>query len=390
MLDPKQLSWRVFASVVVVMVLVFGALISSWVGINAEERGKQAVFEATSLARDALEAKTLAAELTAAQAVYALDVLREAASPNREAYLRVLGQLREKLAAFDEAAMPPNEQALLRSAKRAMERFRQLDTEIGTTLGGGAKGDRTDAVGYIVDVASAQIQYASDMVRALSDQIIRRASEAAETASIASYRARILLISFGGSSLLLALILARVLTESTAKRSELMKRLEELARVDGLTGVPNRRVWDEELAKGLERARRTGQRCSIGVIDLDHFKRYNDTRGHQQGDSLLRETAQQLASQLRVGDLIARYGGEEFAVLLHDCEAEHARLLFARLHKSVPGGQSFSAGVADTDGEEDAYKVVARADAALYRAKAGGRNRTEVARQVHLDTAAAA
>ena len=163
MLNPNQLSWRLFGSVVAVMVLVFGALISSWVGMNAEEEGKQAVFEASSLARDALDVKSLAAELAAAQSVYAL----------------------------------------------------------------------------------------------------------------------------------------------------------------------------------------------------------------------LKSFAQSLARQLRPGDLVARYGGEEFAVLLHQCDAEKARQLFARLHKCVPEGQTFSAGIADSDGQEDERQAVSRADEALYRAKAAGRNRTE-------------
>lgn len=382
MLNPKQLTWRLFGSVVVVMVLVFGALISSWVGMNAEEEGKQAVFEASRLARDALEAKSLAAELSAAQSLYALDILRAAANPNREAYLQVLAQLRERLAGFDETGQPKNEQALLRSARRAMDRFQKLDAEIDATLRRGAQEDKLEAVAYIVDAANAQVLHAAEMVRALAELVTRRAQEASEVASIASYQARVLLIAFGGSSLLLALILARVLTESMAKRADLMRRLEELARVDGLTGVPNRRVWDEELAKGMQRARRNRQRCTVGLIDLDHFKKYNDTHGHPEGDTLLKVVAQALAAQLRAGDLLARYGGEEFTVLLHECDAAHARQLFARLHEVMPSGQTFSAGIADTEGEEDPRMVVARADEALYEAKAGGRNRTEVAKPV--------
>ena len=390
MLNPKQFSWRLFGSVVLVMVLVFGALISSWVGMNAEEGGKQAVFEASGLAREALEAKSLAAELTSAQSMYALDVLRDAPNPNREPYLRVLTRLRERLAGFDEAALPPNEQALLRSARRSIDRFQKLDAEIDATLKRGARADKLAAVGYIVDAASAQTLHASEMVRALAELVQRRAGEASEMASIASYHARVLLIAFGGSSLLLALILARVLKESMGKRADLMQKLEALARIDGLTGVPNRRVWDEELRKGLERARRTGLTCSVGIIDLDHFKRFNDTYGHPEGDELLKVFAQLLAAQLRIGDLVARYGGEEFAVLLHDCDAERASRLFARLHESVPMGQTFSAGIADTDGKEADPLVLARADEALYRAKAEGRNRTESVAYAKAQTAIAA
>jgi diguanylate cyclase (GGDEF)-like protein len=378
MLNPTQLTSRLFGSVVVVMVLVFGALISSWFGMDAEEGGKQAVFEASTLARHALEAKSLAAGLTAAQSVYALDVLRDSASANREPYQLVLGQLRSRLAAFDEAGLPVNEQALLRAARRAMDRFQTLDVEINATLRRGAPEDKLDAAAYIVDGASAQVLHVSELVSALAGAIVRRAEDASENASIASYHARILLIAFGGSSLLLALILARVLTESMAKRAELMERLEQLARTDSLTGVPNRRVWDEELAKGLERARRTGVRCTVGIIDLDHFKLFNDTNGHVQGDALLTRIAQLFSAQLRSGDLMARYGGEEFAVLLHECDVAEAAQLFNRLHEASPAGQTFSAGLSDTDGKEHESEVVRRADEALYRAKASGRNRTEV------------
>jgi diguanylate cyclase (GGDEF)-like protein len=206
--------------------------------------------------------------------------------------------------------------------------------------------------------------------------VAARAAQAAEDADAAAQRARVLLILFGGSSLALALVLARTLTETHTRRAELVGQLAELARADALTGVFNRRVWDEELGRGLERARRTARRCSVALVDLDHFKRYNDTYGHQRGDALLRAAAQAFATRLRGDDLIARYGGDEFAVLLHGCDVERAVELFGRLQNMLPGGQTFSAGIADSEGREDATQVTARADAALYRAKELGRNRS--------------
>ena len=189
-------------------------------------------------------------------------------------------------------------------------------------------------------------------------------------------RARVLLTISGGVALLLALALVRALTGSMSRQAKLVRQLTELARVDGLTGVPNRRVWDEELVRGLERARRTGKPCSVGLIDLDHFKRFNDTNGHQRGDALLRSCAQAFASRMRNDDLIARYGGEEFAVLLHGCSLKDAARLFDRLQGILPGGQTFSAGITTSEGREDIHAVVGRADAALYRAKERGRNCT--------------
>jgi diguanylate cyclase (GGDEF)-like protein len=189
-------------------------------------------------------------------------------------------------------------------------------------------------------------------------------------------RTRVLILALSGTSLLLALIVARALAQSVKRQAELERQLAELARVDALTGVPNRRVWDEELAKGLERARRAGKPCSVGLIDLDHFKRFNDTHGRQRGDALLRSTAQAFASRLRNDDLIARYGGEEFAVLLHGCDLESALRLFERLQGMLPAGQTFSAGITGSAGREDVQAVLGRAYAALFRAKELGRNRT--------------
>jgi diguanylate cyclase (GGDEF)-like protein len=155
-----------------------------------------------------------------------------------------------------------------------------------------------------------------------------------------------------------------------------------------VTGVFNRRVWDEELARGLERARRTGRSCSIALIDLDYFKRYNDTHGHQRGDALLRAAAQAFATRLRGDDLIARFGGDEFAVLLHGCDLDRAIELFERLQNMLPGGQTFSAGITESEGREDNAQVLARSDAALYRAKELGRNRSVGAPAAGLRSAA--
>ena len=222
----------------------------------------------------------------------------------------------------------------------------------------------------------AALEQAIGQIHSLERQVAARAAEAAEEADAAARRARVLLIVFGGSSLLLALILARKLAEAMARRAELLGQLAELARVDGLTGVANRRAWDDEIARGLERARRSGKPCAVALIDLDHFKRFNDTHGHQRGDALLRTAAQAFSARLRNDDLIARYGGEEFAVLLHGCGLDSALQLFERLQDMLPAGQTFSAGVADSDGKEEGVAVVSRADAALYRAKDLGRNRT--------------
>ena len=159
------------------------------------------------------------------------------------------------------------------------------------------------------------------------------------------------------------------------ERADLLVRLETVARTDDLTGLANRRAWNEELPSELERAGRDGMPICVAIFDLDRFKRFNDSHGHQAGDRLLKEAAAAWRAQLRATDLLSRYGGEEFAVILPTCPMEDALVLIERLRAATPGGQTCSAGVAQWDGWETADALVGRADAALYEAKAAGRDR---------------
>ena len=156
-------------------------------------------------------------------------------------------------------------------------------------------------------------------------------------------------------------------------------QLRKLARVDELTGLPNRRAWSVELPAAIERARRDQQPLSVAMIDLDHFKRFNDEYGHQAGDRLLKGAAAVWTEQLRAADHLARYGGEEFIVLLPSANAELGHMVLQRLHAATPAGQTFSAGVATWDGAESSDDLITRADTALYAAKHAGRNRTVTA-----------
>jgi diguanylate cyclase (GGDEF)-like protein len=112
------------------------------------------------------------------------------------------------------------------------------------------------------------------------------------------------------------------------------------------------------------------------MLDLDHFKRYNDTNGHPAGDALLRDIVIAWRQRLRSTDLLFRYGGEEFVVLLPGCGQGEAMIVAEQLRAVVPDGQTCSAGVAGWDGHEAPERLVERVDGALYRAKLGGRDRT--------------
>ncbi len=170
-------------------------------------------------------------------------------------------------------------------------------------------------------------------------------------------------------------------------RTGLLDRLAWMAMTDDLTGLPNRRAWDQELRRELARARRGGSPLTVAMVDLDYFKAYNDRLGHQAGDRLLREAAEVWQDALRETDMLARYGGEEFAVALPNCDQEAAAGLIERLREETPWGESCSAGLATWDRLESADQLVGRADLALYAAKQAGRNRAVSAGIIERESA---
>jgi diguanylate cyclase (GGDEF)-like protein/PAS domain S-box-containing protein len=176
--------------------------------------------------------------------------------------------------------------------------------------------------------------------------------------------------------------LLTVLTDEAAaamERADLLEQLAELSRTDELTGLPNRRAWEELLEREMRVARRTGQPLSVVMLDLDFFKAFNDQHGHQGGDRLLWRAAERWREHLRDTDALARWGGEEFGLLLPGCDAACAKLLVDRLHEIPLDGVTFSAGIAEWDGMGSSEGFIGRADAALYGAKRAGRRRTHTA-----------
>jgi diguanylate cyclase (GGDEF)-like protein len=168
--------------------------------------------------------------------------------------------------------------------------------------------------------------------------------------------------------------------------AEDLAALADLARRDALTGLANRRAFEESLRRELFRARRSGGALAVVVLDLDHFKRVNDSHGHQTGDRVLVEVAARAERALRAEDLLARTGGEEFTALLPGATLEAAAEVAERVRRAVaeeeiavPGGAlraTVSLGCAALSAEErDAAALIARADARLYDAKRAGRNR---------------
>lgn len=169
----------------------------------------------------------------------------------------------------------------------------------------------------------------------------------------------------------------------------LYRQVKSMAEHDGLTKIANRRRFEERLEEEAQRHSRYDQLLSLILLDLDHFKKINDTHGHQTGDAVLRGTAALLGESLRGSDLAARYGGEEFAVILPHTSREHAALLAERIRLRMAQRDfgeceeavrlTVSAGVAALEPGMRAQELVSLADQALYLAKNGGRNRVVVA-----------
>jgi diguanylate cyclase (GGDEF)-like protein len=177
-------------------------------------------------------------------------------------------------------------------------------------------------------------------------------------------------VQAGGPQATVAALLAHE-AASVIVQADKIDQLTDLAQTDPLTGLPNRRAWDARLRHVVAEART----FTLAIIDLDHFKAFNDTHGHPAGDRLLVETSAAWLDQLRGGDMLARIGGEEFCLLLLDCQAPDAREVIDRLRTCVTQGGTCAAGFATRISDEPAEEVMARADAALYEAKNSGRDR---------------
>jgi diguanylate cyclase (GGDEF)-like protein len=178
---------------------------------------------------------------------------------------------------------------------------------------------------------------------------------------------------------------------------ELRETLRRQSIVDGLTGLYNRRYLDDALRREVFQAQRRQKALSVVMVDADHFKRINDIFGHDAGDVVLRAIGRELKAAVRGGDLACRFGGEEFALVLTDCGKPQALETGRRVGELIRGlhlvhgvttlpALTISAGVATypEDGE-DAERLIAAADRALYTAKRGGRDRVEAARGVEAD-----
>ncbi len=174
------------------------------------------------------------------------------------------------------------------------------------------------------------------------------------------------------------------------EKSRLFSKIQQLSQRDGLTGLYNHRIFQEKLQNEINRLGRTQNTLSLVMLDIDHFKKFNDTLGHQAGDAVLRELSEIITSQIRCGtiDICCRYGGEEFAIIMPDLQLHNAVKVAERLRKAIEkNGFTFngkkielqvtiSLGVAAMQGGEELSpeELVKKADDAMYLSKKNGRN----------------
>ena len=223
-----------------------------------------------------------------------------------------------------------------------------------------------------------------------------RAVVAPDTVSVEVEQNTLLNVGSSVTALIAALVLQILLVSLLVRR--LLGRLERLLRHDALTGLLNRRAIDELLSQEEQRVRRLSGRVSVLMIDIDHFKRINDSLGHAVGDRALQHLAAVMRAQLRQIDHLARWGGEEFVALLPATSGAEAAVMAERLCERVRQmplvnddhrlALTASVGVAEWQGQGDTIALMlARADAALYAAKREGRDRVKTS---HLDRSGSA
>ncbi len=374
--------FRTVALILIVAALICATIVLAWRGINLEQTEQQSLRTELALSRTAQQLKFRAADLSARQTAYAFDVLRGAgtaiaeASRSRRAFLAAAAAFDRTLKEMQAFNLARAERAQLQAAEQAYREFLKIDALIVAAYrrGGSVDKERANALvtGQEMDLLTRMVAHIDSVERSAGT----RAAQASERADRAARRARNAFTGAGALALALVALLAWVTAATLRRNSRLLQQLRGEAHTDGLTGIANRRAWDERLARELEQSRRLRYPVALALIDLDFFKKYNDQHGHPAGDRLLQEAATGFRGALRQGDLLARYGGEEFGLLLPGCQLAEAYAKVEQLRPLTPAQQTFSAGVAQWDGREAPAALVRRADQALYEAKRRGRNRT--------------
>ena len=229
-----------------------------------------------------------------------------------------------------------------------------------------------------------------DALVAEEQALLGERSDIAQAGALANERYQYLLAGVGLLLLALAILATFYVRRAFEAEHVARRELQRFASTDALTALPNRRSFIEALGRSIARAEADPKRdLSLAIFDIDHFKRINDRFGHPAGDEVIREVGVRALGALRKRDLVGRIGGEEFAVILPRADLETALMVCERMREAIAGAPvvfgdaiipfTASIGIAEFQAGDDIDHLMARADAALYEAKTGGRNQVRLA-----------
>lgn len=262
-----------------------------------------------------------------------------------------------------------NFDALVEMHDELLKRF--LDAKAGSTFGRSVR-----------QASSRGIALNASISLGLDDMIFsfeERARDAQLRTAASANEFRWAVFGVAAAIILILAALIHLLNRTARRTSWIISQLNSQATIDPLTGAYNRRALDLALMREIDRAERNATPLSLAIIDLDNFKAYNDSFGHVEGDVLLQTATQNWKQVLKKTDLVARTGGEEFVFLFPGAKLDDVVPLLDRVRSQVPRGQTCSAGVTAFAVGDTIDSLLRRADTALYRAKANGKNRLELA-----------
>jgi diguanylate cyclase (GGDEF)-like protein len=388
-----QAALRAIAAILPLLLIISALPLITWHADRIQTEARRQLAQGLSGTASALTLKFYTADLNGWQTAYALDFMhgtREAAADEaraRRAFLEAVARFEMQLKAVESEAVHSVDLDRLRTIRRLHDSFMQLDKEIIASLRSSDRNAQDHAIDLVLGREIDLFNAISDEVERLGNAIMVRSLGASAEAESIGQSARVLTIVSVAVALLLAAVAINTARRWMHSTSDLMSRLEDMALTDQLTGVANRRQWNNRLDAALAQAARHRRTLIVAIIDVDFFKRYNDQFGHVAGDALLREMAQQFSRRFGSPELFARFGGEEFVALMLDCAPQDGVDRIAGLRPLMPLQQTFSAGLACWDGVESGDRLLMRADAALYRAKQAGRNCSQMAEAAQPDSA---
>ncbi|HZA95643.1 MAG TPA: diguanylate cyclase [Burkholderiaceae bacterium] len=359
--------------------LLIGGVLLAVESMSVEDQMRSHYEDALALSHLALEAQQASAQLRneqlrAARGVGQMTLLAPARDMGQmQAAAANLGAKLDKIGSFP---LSPEEARLLTELKNTLKNIGELSARFAETR---QRDDGNVSTAELATLSEQRFEAFSNSLSALVGAVRTRTVAAARRADDLNLVARYALIAFSAVTLALGVLSILLTLRRFRENRSLLGDMQQLVHEDALTGAINRRGLEDAMPVEFSRAQRSEQPLTLVMLDLDHFKRYNDRRGHPAGDALLRGAAQAWRKQLRPTDMLVRYGGEEFTLVLPRTDADEAAHLVDRLRALVPDRQTFSAGIATWDGSETATEVLQRADQALLQAKKAGRNRTMVA-----------